>query len=632
MKVYDDFDELERVLLPNAAGASLSQMASVQSRRFHFGTMSAALIGGKPSTLFPTGNLPDMAWAASQNLGYGRLVDKFNLLTTERKNALLSTASCIPGFVALADESRSEWFKILMAFADAEFHGADQAKEIAEIWSKTSSKFDKLSFHSDWQSYQPGRTSMSKLNTELWKFGFDFEAAIDTYLPPPDQAPPSGAVSSFFSPVAFRTQDLVAPAWIASGLLLANAITILSGAGGSLKSTFAITLLVALAAGHSNFGPFRIVQKPGGLRVAMISGEEGTDAVARLVAAACISLGLSPAEVAAVEQNLLIHDATVSGWRIGEPAPGSRTDMAPEAGDSGLALFANAVKQHRPDAIVVDTMAACFALQSENDNSAITQLLNRVRRAAPGAALLVLHHTPKMTKESLAAQRGELTAVRGGGATGASARIVLTITGLPAAESGQVVACGLQPDRIRRIEHAKINDGSSMAPGFIEAVSVQIQVKDGTTHEVRGVRFLSLGSPATGGVTIAYRNTAMTAIQAGCQDTQGARVPLSPGGGKNNGRDAVKHGAAALERAQAGLPTAHAQSAARAVIADLLAIGCVRERDVLIPQYKSGGQLNGNKTARGLVEDWSLAPWIGRPAPAAQPGSAAPASTQCPKP
>jgi hypothetical protein len=402
----------------------------------------------------------------------------------------------------------------------------------------------------------------------------------------------------------------------------------LVGTGGSLKTTLTLTILVAIAAGRSRVGPFAINQKPGGLKVAVISAEEDEGAIARLVAAACIALKLTPAEKHLVDQNLLLHDATTFGWRLGEPPLNSRDAVASENQDAAAASLKAALDQHRPDILMIDTMAATFALPSENDNGAITRLMNRLRRIAVGIAILIVHHTPKMTRESLAQQRGEQTASRGGGAVFNSARIGLTLTHLPADEAGPLAAMGFKPEFVRRLEHSKINDAAPMDPAYIRSLDVQIQVRDGTTHAIRAVEFITLPTPGSAGsTTVAHRNLAMKVIDAGCRDTHGARVPLSMGAGARNARDAVTHVAGALMSAQPGLVEAHARSAAKAVIGDMLRIGCVREIDVAVPQYKADGKPNGMKQGRGLVTDWALAPWTAHPAdpaPAPDP-SAAPA-------
>jgi hypothetical protein len=590
--------------------------------------------------VFGTGSdLPDMASAAQTHGPFFSSwnTTKFYLLSSADKTALLSHIYEHEAFKLLAGSAYPVWRDIVWSFCHAALLGAFDAKEFARLWSQSApNRFEDTTFDRVWNSYREGVT-VEKLWAEARKSGFDVEAAIDKYFPAvvhvaglvPTAITPAVSTATFFMPVKSGQQHLVAPQWIAPSLLLRNAISVLVGTGGSLKTTLTLTILVAIAAGRSRVGPFAINQKPGGLKAAVISAEEDERAIARLVAAACIVLKLTPAEKHLVDQNLLLHDATTFGWRLGEPPLNSRDAVASENQDTAAASLKAALDQHRPDILMIDTMSATFALPSENDNGAITRLMNRLRRIAAGIAILIVHHTPKMTRESLAQQRGEQTASRGGGAVFNSARIGLTLTHLPADEAGQLAAMGsFKPEFVRRLEHSKINDAAPMDPAYIRSLDVQIQVRDGTTHAIRAVEFITRPTPGSAGsTTVAYRNLAMKVIDAGCRDAHGARVPLSMGAGARNARDAVKHVAGALMSAQPGLVEAHARSAAKAVIGEMLRMGCLREIDVAVSQYKADGKPNGMKQRRGLVTDWALAPWTAHPAdpaPAPDP-SAAPA-------
>jgi hypothetical protein len=322
--------------------------------------------------------------------------------------------------------------------------------------------------------------------------------------------------------------------------------------------------------------------------------------LALLVAAASTILGLTAAERANVERNLLAHDAGASGWRLGDGPRGRHDGIPPEDADRGFAELRNALAAFEPDVAIFDNLAALFALPNENDNNSTTTLMRRLGRVARqvGCAMLLLHHTPKMTRESAAGQRGEATLVRGGSAITNVARIVITITGLLSAEAGLFAVKGLKPDSIRRLDHAKLNDAAPMNPVAIEVASVQVTVADGTNHSVRAVRFLPPlpAASAGGGIPDSFRNVAMKAIDAGFLDDQGTKVPLSPGGGRNNGRNAVKVVGAALSGINPRLDDKQAEATAKAILKDLIErIGCVVVEDVQVPKY-SKGKLNGHKT------------------------------------
>jgi hypothetical protein len=463
--------------------------------------------------------------------------------------------------------------------------------------------------------------------------------------------PVASAVSgaAFFTPVRIGSAHLRRVSWLASGMLIVGDVSVLAGQGGGAKTAFAVMLSVALAAGRHWCGPIRLDQEPGGVRVGYISAEEDTNRLGLLAAAACAVLQLDPAERAAVERNLYLHDARASGLMIGEPRPNVREDVCPEVYDHGLTILRNEMSSARPGLLVVDTAASLIGIQNENNNSAVTSIVRRIGRAAADldCAILLLHHTPKMTRETAAAQRGEATLVRGGGAWANSARVVMSLTSLAPKEGGQFAVAGTDPARVRRLEHVKINDQPQMSPIFIETKSVDVTVDDGTDVSVRAVEFLAAPA-AAGGISNALRNVAMKAIDAGTLDKRGARVPLSPpgSGGAKNDRDAVVHVANALMVGTGILNFNQAKTTARTVIEELVdRIGCVIvDEDVRLPKYEPDGKPAGHRKGRGLVCRWDLAPWASSPAPAAPqapsspllaPGSVTmpqPASPQTPQP
>lgn len=574
-------------------------------------------------------NAPDLNANAQAGMG-----NWFSALDNAGMNTMLRAIMSFPAIVALADGERGQWRDTVFALAHANHLGATEARSIALAWSKTSNKFVDEDFSRDWNSFDPNRNGGITLATLLHiakQAGFDLSpwrnagtanattvgaSGFATTVGANNAAAFSPAVNQpFFSSVLTGAANLFPVQWLVPGLLQRGEVTVIAGQGGGAKTACAISLAVALASGRQSIGPFRINTRAEGLRVAIVSAEEDPGRIGLLVAAACNVPRLTAAERNLVATNLLVHDAQASGWRIGEPAPGSREQIAPEALDRGLVALRTALAQFKPDVLILDTLAALFAIPSENDNNLMTALMRRVGRVAREVccAVLLLHHTPKQTREAIAAQRGEATLVRGGGAIANSARVVLSITALPAAEAGQFVVMGMKPDAVRRLEHVKVNDLPPMEPAHFRITSEKVQVCDGTDHAVRAVEFIT--PPSAGGINNALRNVAMKTIERGALDEHGAKVPLSPGGGRNNARDGVHHIARELMNAHQGLAETHAQTAARDVLKDLQRIGCVAEQTVRVPRYKTSGQPDGTREARGLVCRWDLAPWAALPSP-----------------
>jgi len=507
---------------------------------------------------------------------------------------------------------------------DPRYVPAETDRMVARIANEVQTKGRGAPKCSSYDSYRPGVCGKCPF---FGRVSSPFSLGVTANPQPVVAAAQPLASFGFFTPVKLNPADLRGVEWLVENMLLQGAATVLAGQGGAAKTVFGIHLAVACASGRGKLGPIKIRTRPRGLRVAVISAEEDKNRIALLVAAACNVLGLTATERAAVEANLFVHDAQESGWRLGEPRPNHREDIAPEGQDDRATELCNALAGM--DVLILDTLAALFALPSELDNTAATRLMRRLGRIAGtmGCAVLLIHHTPKLTREAAAAQRGEATLVRGGGAIANSARVVLSLTGLPIVEAAQFAVQGLNPDRVRRLEHVKINDGPSMDPAYFAITQSLVRVHDGSDQAVRAVEFLQPLPAGGNAIPDKIRNIAMRAIDAGARDDHGRRVPLSPGGGRQNTRDAVSAIANALQQTDSTLSDVHARAAARDVLKDLKDnLGCVVEQDVQLPRYKPDGQPNGTRAARGLVCRWDLAPWMPHSPPTPQQAGDTPAT------
>jgi hypothetical protein len=424
------------------------------------------------------------------------------------------------------------------------------------------------------------------------------------------------------APVQFDTASMYPIDWRAKGLLLCGDLAVLAGQGGSAKTAFALYVAAAGAAGRQSIGPYPINNRPGGLRILFLSAEENQNRTGLLVAAAANSLALTASERALVAQNLIVFEARANNWRIGKPRPGYREEMVPEEFDQALADLKFTLTAERIDILILDTFAQLFAVPSENDNNAVTDALNRATRAVQETkcAALILHHSPKMTRAAAAALRGEANIVRGAGAITYTPRVSLSVTSIDDDEAGLFALHGINHKRIRRIDSIRITDLPDMDPVYFQIRSERVKVHDGSEHEIRTIEFLpafnasasgasASGASAAGGITNAARNVVMTAVKNGTRDKQGAKVPLSPGGGRDNTRDATPVIAQALQSAYPTLNKAQAKKLATEVLNDLLASGCVVKEPVSVPRYKTDNSLNGHQSRQGLTCRWELAPW-----------------------
>jgi hypothetical protein len=599
------------------------------------GTMSstAALVSGTIPEAFVKPSLPDMNAAASAGLGgwFGDLPD-------ERKSHLLHAILFHAGVREIADRERAEWLRVLAGCADAGRHGVGDAYILAKAWSATSRRFDSATFDRDWNSLGP-RHNGATVGTLLYlaeTHGFDLdpwrEEARTAASMIPVALPAPGA---FATPVSAFPAGWDLPRWVVPGFLQRGEVTILAAAGAGGKTAVIVGLCAATTGGRTKYGPFDIVPQPGGLRVLYISAEESHGRISALAMGACTAQGFTRAEVKAALSRFTVHDAKESGLRFGVPT-NPRDAIAPEAQDAGLALLSEAAKALRPDVIVLDTASALLALPNENDNLLVTALLGRLGRLASrfDTAVLVAHHVPKMSRESAASLRGDAALVRGGSAWTNTPRVAWTITSVPASETGQFLGSGVVLDRLRRFEPAKINDIEMPPPAFFVTVSARLGKTGATVRAAEWVQPIS-GTGGAVGAAGAVRCAVLTAVLAGCRDSRGATVPLSPSG-KKDGRSAIQNVAQALMMHDASMTTAQAEGAAKGLLKELMGAGIVTREKVRVPKYKPDGTPNGTQERDGVVPHPHLAPWwtqtaaevptTGNSAPPA-PGAPAPAAS-----
>jgi hypothetical protein len=268
---------------------------------------------------------------------------------------------------------------------------------------------------------------------------------------PPNQfstAPSSSTKAPFFVPIPSGQANLRPVSWLVSGLLLRGETTVIAGPGGGAKTVLAVHIGVMLAAGRLNIGPIGVKPNPKGSQVALLSAEEDPNRLGLLVEAACQIAQLTPPERALVSRNLKCHDAQDSGWLLGQRGRAGREEIVPEVQDEDLKILAAALPGF--DVLILDNLAALFALPSENNNALATAMMRRLNKVARSAdcASLLLHHICKMTRAATAEQRGEATLIRGAGAFSNSARVALTLTALEDAEAAAFVIQGYQAERV----------------------------------------------------------------------------------------------------------------------------------------------------------------------------------------
>ncbi len=210
------------------------------------------------------------------------------------------------------------------------------------------------------------------------------------------------------------------------------------------------------------------------------------------MAAAAKAAGLNASEERNVLDNLVIRALDMGVWRLGQPAKGSRDEIAPEDADAELEKLRAGVLDQGTDLLVMDPFAALTAAPDENNNAVIASLLMRLARLATATdcGIMMAHHLTKMTRETAAAMRKEVVGVRGAGAFVFNVRVTLSLTHLTATE---IKEYGLLPpvgEAMRQVDRPKANNLPPMDPAFFQVVSVPVQTKTGATQNVRAMAWV----------------------------------------------------------------------------------------------------------------------------------------------
>ena len=416
--------------------------------------------------------------------------------------------------------------------------------------------------------------------------------------------------------ISYDPKKLKRISWLLAGILLRGRCSLITGLAGSSKTTLAMHIATALAAGFKTIGPFKVYRpRQDGFRVLYISAEEDENDLNLLSSATASVMNLTPAERQRAQTNLTIHDACDSGWALGRQRPDKREDFAPEDADIGLAELKTVLDAYQFDLVVIDTAASLFKIRSELDNNALTEVVRRLDRVMKqyDCACLILHHTPKVTREQAAGLRGELALSRGGGGLPFATRAAYNITAPGGDEAAQFITAGIDPTVIRRLDAARVTSFKEPPAALMEIMSVQVITDDGTAESVRAIRFnAQVGAVMdSGGITDILRNIVMAAIDKGTTDEHGAQVPLSPSGnGARNKRAPITAIARAIMDMFPELNEAQAKKRATDVLKELQGLGyVVVNPNARTPKYKPDGSPSGTNVGKALECRWELVPW-----------------------
>lgn len=295
----------------------------------------------------------------------------------------------------------------------------DAGQRVWEEWSQTSSKWQDGD-DAKWETFDRNRDrplitvrsiiSMarrsgyrpltSEFNESLWALG-DISGLLDDDAPPLD--------------------------WVIAPCMPAGKVVLLSGAGGSSKSFFALTLGMQLAIGEA-FGPF----KPSAAgKVVMLVAEEDKSDIHRRLRAILRAQKYTPKQQQAIGEQMGIVPVRGFDWRLvfhDEAHDLHETERVDYLIDEVRALGDVRL-------LVLDPLVA-FNGANENDNMEMARLMFTLDRIAArtGAAVLVLHHVSK-GGQITSLQDATQAVVRGASALVDNARAALLLTRMPRADA-----------------------------------------------------------------------------------------------------------------------------------------------------------------------------------------------------
>ncbi|ARW09986.1 AAA family ATPase [Acetobacter ascendens] len=236
--------------------------------------------------------------------------------------------------------------------------------------------------------------------------------------------------------------DIPSRPWVASGILLRGAVTVVVGAPASGKSSLMVGWAASLALGES-YGRLTPDKR---MKVMTYNVEDDRDEQRRRFSAALRFMGKCPADL--------------NGYvaRVGTETIGTLLEQEKDSKEMfdtpAMKQMEAEIQKRRPDVLMLDPLVELHEAE-ENDNTAVRKVMAHFRALAVryDMAVVLLHHTRK----GVAAIPGDPDVSRGASAVVGAARVVLTVSVMSEAEAQNF---GLPADHRRffsRVDGAKIN-------------------------------------------------------------------------------------------------------------------------------------------------------------------------------
>jgi hypothetical protein len=235
--------------------------------------------------------------------------------------------------------------------------------------------------------------------------------------------------------------DIPERPWLAPGILLRGAVTLLSGQGAGGKSSFIVAFTTSMAAGVQ-FGKITPKHK---FRSINFNVEDDKDEQRRRYAAFLAA------------SSHIDRSAIRSVIRVGPEGVGTLFQRDPDTGvvtpTQAMEDLKKLVIENDIDCVIFDPMAELHNAE-ENDNTAMRSILAAFRGFAKetNAGVMVLHHDRKGVGVA-----GDVDRMRGASALQGAARIVLTLTRMTEEEADALGIPQEERSSYIRIDNAKAN-------------------------------------------------------------------------------------------------------------------------------------------------------------------------------
>lgn len=380
--------------------------------------------------------------------------------------------------------------------------------------------------------------------------------------------------------------------------LFGGYVTNVSGPGGSLKSSWASGVALAVATGRELLGE----KVPNRGNALFINAEDRRGEVMLRFQAAMMLHGITPEEVAG--RIKVLGAENLGGLRFTRINERTRRE---EIDPAGFALLRSWVGASAALLVVLDPLVALMPYGANDGGIAggVMRELNSIANEF-GCAIMVVQHTRKggtADTEGAASAAGSVANIN-------LARVALGFVNVTDEEGRKIGIPPGQAKRLRAIVNMKANLAPLMERRFVE---VMAQPMGNGTPEHPEQDWVGVVAPYTPREPFdAYPDILLHAVLGCIAAGAPSGAAFSPAPGVKGDRSFVRAVSAVVGQHMPDVAPQHRDSFAKGVVGELIQRGWIEVADVRVPKATGGGSTNASK---GLVVKWSATPWAANPLP-----------------